>query len=187
VQYQGPQFEIICDDAPIQAVVKWFNPKRGFGFVILSDGSGDAFLHRSVLAQAGIDAVEPGVVLKVRVARKDQGLHVAEALSIENSSTVPATQGLQKTTYRRPSIEEAGTVKSFNIKRGYGFIVRTGGGKDVLVHVSTLERAGLCSLSEGQRVFLEVTEGRQGPRARSIRVVSLGSSGETRERHVALD
>jgi cold shock CspA family protein len=124
VQYQGPQFEIICNDTPIQFVVKWFNPKRGFGFVIRLDGSGDAFLHRNVLAQAGIDTVEPGAVFKARVARNDQGLYVAEVLSVENSSIVPATQGFQKTTYRRPSIEEAGMVKSFNIKRGYGFIAR---------------------------------------------------------------
>lgn len=174
-QYQGQQFEITCD-APIQSVVKWFNPKRRFGFVVLSDGSGDAFLHRKVLVQAGIDAVEPGAVLEVRVGREDQGLRVTEVLSFENSSTVPATQGFQKRTYRRPFIEEAGTVKSFYIKRGYGFIARAGGGKDALVHVSTLERAGLRSLSEGQRVFMVVTEGRQGPRTRSIRVVPLGSS-----------
>src|SRR5260370_19659177 len=67
VQYQEPQIEIVWDDTPMQFVVKWFNSKRGFGFVILSDGSGEAFLHRNVLARAGIDAVEPDAVLKVRV------------------------------------------------------------------------------------------------------------------------
>ena len=41
----------IAAQAPISSVVKWFNPKRGFGFVELSDGFGDAFLHRNVLAK----------------------------------------------------------------------------------------------------------------------------------------
>ena len=39
------------DAVPVYSVVKWFNPKRGFGFVVLSDGSGEAFLHRNLLAQ----------------------------------------------------------------------------------------------------------------------------------------
>jgi CspA family cold shock protein len=186
VQYYGPQFDVV-GDAPIQSVVKWFNPKRGFGFVILSDGSGDAFLHRNVLAEAGIATVEPRAVLTVRTAWKDQGLQVVEVLSVEDNSAVAATQSIHKTNHRKPLTEEAGTFKSFNTKRGYGFIARAGGRKDVLVHVSTLERVGLHSLTQGQRVFVKVTGGRQGPRAKSIRVVSLGSTGETHERFVALD
>ena len=175
VQYHGPQFDKM-GDAPIQSVVKWFNRKRGLGFVIMG-GSRDAFLHRKVLAQAGIDAVEPCTVLKVSIARKDQGLQAVEVLSVENSSTVPATQSFQKTTYRKASIEEAGTVKSFDMKRGYRFIARAGGRKNVLVHVSTLERTGLRSLTEGQRVFVEVTGGRQGSRAKSIRGVARFARG----------
>jgi cold shock CspA family protein len=91
----------LISDAPIQSVVRWFNPKRGFGFVILSDGSGDAFLHRNVLAQPGIDAVEPRAVIKVRIAPKDQGLQVVEVLSVDNSGTVPATQSVQKRAVHR--------------------------------------------------------------------------------------
>ena len=53
---------------PVRAVVKWFKPERGFGFVELSDGSGDAFLHASVLERNGITAVQPGETLEVRVA-----------------------------------------------------------------------------------------------------------------------
>ena len=58
---------------PVSGVVKWFNPEKGFGFVELSDGSGDAFLHGSVLTQGGIAAVQPGETLEVRVgpATKD--------------------------------------------------------------------------------------------------------------------
>ena len=49
---------------PVQGVVKWFNPEKGFGFVELSDGSGDAFLHGNVLAQSGINAAQPGETSK---------------------------------------------------------------------------------------------------------------------------
>jgi len=44
---------------PVLAVVKWFSPEKGFGFVELSGGSGDAFLHGSLLAQNGIGGVQP--------------------------------------------------------------------------------------------------------------------------------
>ncbi len=55
-----------------------------------------------------------------------------------------------------------GTVKFFNIDRGYGFIEPEDGSKDAFVHISAIERAGLSSLSEGQKVSYEVQPGRDG-------------------------
>jgi CspA family cold shock protein len=63
-----------------------------------------------------------------------------------------------------------GTVKWYNAAKGFGFIAMDGGGKDVFVHVSALERAGITGLSEGQRVFVGVAEDRNGPEAASIQV-----------------
>ncbi len=55
-----------------------------------------------------------------------------------------------------------GTIKFFNTDRGYGFIGPEDGSKDAFVHISALERAGINSLSEGQKVEYEVQEGQQG-------------------------
>ena len=60
-----------------------------------------------------------------------------------------------------------GTVKFFNINKGFGFIAPDGGGKDVFVHVSALERAGLRSLADGQKVNFELERDRQGRDAAS--------------------
>lgn len=49
-----------------------------------------------------------------------------------------------------------GTVKFFNTQKGFGFITPTDGSKDVFVHISAVERAGMSSLNEGQRVSYEV-------------------------------
>jgi CspA family cold shock protein len=63
-----------------------------------------------------------------------------------------------------------GTVKWFNAQKGYGFIQPTDGGKDVFVHISAVERAGLSSLNEGQAVEYEVVENRGKSSAENLRV-----------------
>ena len=58
-----------------------------------------------------------------------------------------------------------GTVKFFNTTKGFGFISPEGGGKDVFVHVSALERSGLRTLNEGQRVSYDVQPDAKGSKA----------------------
>ena len=55
-----------------------------------------------------------------------------------------------------------GTVKFFNTIKGYGFIQPDDGSKDVFVHISAVERAGMATLSEGQKVSFEIERGRDG-------------------------
>lgn len=55
-----------------------------------------------------------------------------------------------------------GTVKWFNSTKGYGFIEPEGGGKDVFVHISAVERAGMSTLREGQKIDFEVVAGQNG-------------------------
>jgi len=87
-RFSQPRFEP-PSGPPVRGVVKWFSPEKGFGFVELSDGSGDAFLHGSVLTQGGIAAVQPGETLEVRVGPGHKGPHVTEVLSVESSTAVP--------------------------------------------------------------------------------------------------
>ena len=68
-----------------------------------------------------------------------------------------------------------GTVKWFNIQKGYGFITPDEGGKDVFVHISAVERAGLSGLRDGQKVsFEEVTDKRSGKKS-AENLKSVGS------------
>ena len=173
-RFSRPRFEE-PSGPPVQAVVKWFKTEKGFGFVELSDGSGDAFLHASVLGRLGVTAVQPGETLEVRVAQGQRGPQVTEVLNVDSSTAAPPrprTGGFRpaERSPLEPTSQETGTVKWYNTTKGFGFIVRDNGGKDVFVHASALQRAGLTSLNEGQRVVVDIAEGFKGPEAAGIRL-----------------
>src|SRR5665213_3687100 len=69
---RGPQFDSPSGPT-VTATVKWYNPDKGFGFVTLGDGSGDAFLHVSVVERSGHDSVPPGATLEVRAGPGPKG------------------------------------------------------------------------------------------------------------------
>jgi CspA family cold shock protein len=166
-----------ASDPPVRAVVKWFSPDKGFGFVELSDGSGDSFLHGTVLAQSGISAVQPGDALEVRIGPGHTGPHVTEVLSDTSTAkpNTPPRSSSGATTSNElssgPAVGQTGTVKWFNAKKGFGFITRDNDGKDVFVHISALERSGLTALNEGERVTFDVVEGRKGLEGAKVRLV----------------
>jgi CspA family cold shock protein len=66
---------------------------------------------------------------------------------------------------KKETIMTTGTVKFFNADKGYGFIAPDGGGNDAFVHISAVERAGMVTLTENQRVGYELEEDRRGKMA----------------------
>ena len=64
-----------------------------------------------------------------------------------------------------------GQVKFFNTTKGFGFIAPEGGGKDVFVHMTAVQDAGLRGLNEGQRVSFEVEADKRGPKAVNLKLV----------------
>jgi len=157
----------------LPATVKWFNPEKGFGFVAMGDGSGDAFLHCAVLQRAGHDSVNEGASLQVKVGPGQKGLQVTEVVSVDQSTAAPsrAPRGpagprAERSAPTGPSVETTGTVKWFNPTKGFGFIAPQDGGKDIFVHMSVL--GSLRTLNEGQVVRVSVRQGAKGPEAGSV-------------------
>ena len=62
-------------------------------------------------------------------------------------------------------------MKWYNASKGFGFIAPDQGGKDIFVHASALERAGIMGLAEGQRVAIDVAHGQKGPEAVDLRLI----------------
>jgi cold shock protein len=69
---------------------------------------------------------------------------------------------------------QGGTVKFFNTERGYGFIKPDDGGRDVFVHITAVERAGLKSLNEGQRINFDVEPDKKGKGPKAVNLVVTG-------------
>jgi CspA family cold shock protein len=171
----GPRFEASPAGPPVQATVKWYNPEKGFGFVGLP-GGGDAFLHVSVVERSGNSTVPPGATLEVRIGAGQKGQQVTEILNVDTSTAAqePPRRARPERSYAPPdqaTVEEMGTVKFYAADKGFGFIVRDRGGKDIFVHASALSRAGITELAEGQRVAVDMVEGAKGPEAVNIRLI----------------
>ena len=101
---------------------------------------------------------------------------VTEILSVDTNTAAqePARRPRPEPRYAPPdqaTVEEIGTVKFYAAEKGFGFIVRDLGGKDIFLHASALNRAGISELAEGQRVAVDMVEGGKGPEAVSIRLI----------------
>jgi cold shock protein len=183
---RGPRENAEPSGPASDAIVKWFNPDKGFGFVELSDGSGDAFLHVAVLQAAGHDAIEPQTKLSVQVGQGQKGRQVTAVLSVDASASASAGGARPAPARRSPrpssdarqrpdpatAVALEGTVKWFNTDKGFGFVACDDGGKDVFVHISVAERAGLRGLDEGQRLAMKVVKTQKGREATELTLLS---------------
>jgi cold shock protein len=99
-------------------------------------------------------------------AASPDGVHVSDPSPKSNKSGESTREdscaGFHVCIFKRKDISmSTGTVKWFNIQRGFGFIQPDGGGKDVFVHISAVERAGMNSLNEGQKISFDLLADRR--------------------------
>jgi cold shock protein len=162
----------------IDAIVKWFNPEKGYGFVELADGSGDAFLHIAVLERCGHGTVLPETKLRVQIGQGQKGPQVTAVLELDASAAAASPPRMssrmsdsRERDDRATASELEGTVKWFNGQKGFGFVAAEDGGKDVFLHISVVDRAGIQVLPEGQPVRMRVVKTQKGREAISVAVI----------------
>lgn len=158
-------------------VVKFFNSAKGFGFIAPEDGGADIFVHVSAVERSGLSGLNEGDQVNYEIeADRRSGKPAAIDLEVTGSSPVarPPRAGPPRGFDRRgqdgvargggmrePIGAGSGVVKWFNPTKGFGFIQPSGGGADVFVHISAVERAGLSSLSEGQTISYDLEQDRR--------------------------
>ena len=173
----GPSSAPINSSAPaVDALVKWFKADKGYGFVELAGGQGDAFLHANALHAAGHDTVPSGAKLRVQVGAGAKGAQVTRVLEVDTTGVVerpqrPSSDGLRPrrvTPDPSTAVSVTGKVKWFDDAKGFGFVASEDGGKDVFVHISILGPAGISHLAEGQQVTMRVVDTPKGREAISL-------------------
>ncbi len=154
-----------------KGVVKFFNPQKGFGFIVRDDGGEDVFVHISAVEQAGLTDLADGQPLEFTLV--DRGGRISatnlriegDPMPVERSGGGGAGAGAggDRGPQRQLTGEKAsGTVKFFNAMKGFGFIQRDDGQPDAFVHISAVERAGIPTLNEGDRLNFEIEVDRRG-------------------------
>ena len=154
-----------------KGIVKFFNPQKGFGFIVRDDGGEDVFVHISAVEQAGLTDLADGQPLEFTLV--DRGGRVsATDIKIDGEpmavSRAPREEGGEggggdRGPQRQLTGEKAqGTVKFFNAMKGFGFISRDDGQADAFVHISAVERAGMPTINEGDRLEFEIEVDRRG-------------------------
>ena len=153
-----------------KGVVKFFNPQKGFGFIVRDDGGEDVFVHISAVEQAGLTDLADGQPLEFTLV--DRGGRVSatnlriegEPMAVERSGGGGGGGGGSGGGPQRQLTGEkaSGTVKFFNAMKGFGFIQRDDGQPDAFVHISAVERAGIPTLNEGDRLEFELEVDRRG-------------------------
>ena len=148
--------------------VKWFNLQKGYGFLAPLDGSADIFIHFSVLEQAGHQTVSTGDEIICEVGAGRCGIQALKVLKINAGSSTE--EGSLNASTRSLLEEHWGTVKWFNVLKGYGFIQPDDGGRDIFVHTALLRGLGIgrLRLPPGKRVFVKVLSNERGREARHI-------------------
>ena len=171
-------------------VVKFFNAQKGFGFVVRDDGAEDVFIHISAVEQAGLTGLAEGQPLGFTLV--DRGGRIsATDLKIDGEPMPVTDRGPPRDRDAAPSgprgggygggqgggqsggapqreltgEKATGTVKFFNAMKGFGFIQRDDGQPDAFVHISAVERAGMSTLNEGDKLSFELEIDRRGKHA----------------------
>jgi len=150
----------------LQGQVKWFDPSKGFGFVIADLGGPDILLHANVLRNFGQGSVVDGSAIEIIVQDTQRGLQAIEVVSItppQSDSSVPLRDMVEFSPddiAQRP-IHPA-RVKWFDKAKGFGFANIFGNDEDVFVHVEVLRRSGLSDLQSGEAIGLRLVDGERG-------------------------
>ncbi|QYK43347.1 MAG: cold shock domain-containing protein [Paracoccaceae bacterium] len=155
----------------LQGRVKWFDPAKGFGFVVAEGAASDILLHANVLRNFGQGSVADGAGIRVIVQQTARGAQAVEVLAIDPPA--PGEGGAEEAAAAiSPEVLalplEPARVKWFDKGKGFGFANVFGRAEDVFIHVEVLRASGFADLVAGEAVALRIVEGKRGRMAAQV-------------------
>ena len=150
----------------VQGRVKWFDPAKGFGFIVSDSTSADILLHANVLRNFGQSTVADGAGITVRVQETQRGVQAVEVMKIDPPDGISLPMAEEGTTLSAAELAaiplEPARVKWFDKVKGFGFANVFGRTEDVFIHVEVLRISGFADLAAGEAVALRIIEGKRG-------------------------
>ena len=160
------------DTRQVSGLVKWFDPVKGFGFVVAEAGGPDILLHVNVLRNFGQSSVADSAKIVVSVQDTSRGVQAVEVLSIEPPL---GNEDMALSDFVDLDLDEVrkmplvpGRVKWFDKGKGFGFANIFSQPEDVFLHVEVLRRSGLADLQPGEALALRVVDGKRGRMAAEV-------------------
>ena len=158
-------------DERVEGTVKWFDPSKGFGFIVATGDGPDILLHANALRNFGLSSVCDNARVTVAVQKTPRGYQVVEVFAVlpplgEDGTTANDADRAELVANAVPL--EAARVKWFDKVKGFGFANCYGKPEDVFVHMETLRRAGLAELLPGEAIAIRVIDGERGRMAALI-------------------
>lgn len=154
--------------------VKWFDPSKGFGFIVSDQTDADILLHANVLRNYGQGSVADGSGIEVRIQRTQRGVQAVEVVRIDPPEGISLPFGEDAAQLVSADILalalEPARVKWYDKGKGFGFANVFRRSEDIFIHAEVLRVSGFADLSAGEAVALRVIEGRRGRMA--VQVVS---------------
>ncbi len=156
----------------IRGRVKWFDPTKGFGFVVSDEGGPDILLHANVLRNFGQSSIADGAVAEIDVQRTERGVqavlvHAIEPPEADALSGLADLEDIDPEAIRAAPLEPA-RVKWFDKAKGFGFANTFGCEQDVFIHIEVLRRSGMADLQPGEALAIRVIDGKRGRMATEV-------------------